>query len=149
MAPPPVEETEDRMSTSGYLAVLASCSLAIAANVRAADVWVFTDHEHPVAGGAAVRVVELDAPQRLASELVPTLPADPGKAAAMLQQRLATVGAELRQRLITAYQGVTDAWSLGITKIPAVVVDRKFVIYGEQDVKRAVAQIEHYRSARK
>ncbi len=137
------------MRTFGYLAVLAGCSLAIAASARAADVWVFTDHEHPVVAGAAVRIVELDAPVRLTSELASTLPADPGKAAAMFQERLATVGAELRQRLIAAYQGVTDAWSLGITKIPAVVVDRKFVIYGEQDVRRAVAQIEHYRSAQK
>ena len=137
------------MSTSRYLAALASCSLSIATNVYAADIWVFTDHEHPVVAGAAVRVIELDAPSRLASELGASLPADPRKAAAVFQQRLATVGAELRQRLVTAYQGITNAWSLGITKIPAVVVDQKFVIYGEQDVERAVAQIDRYRSAQK
>ena len=137
------------MNTSGYLALVAICSLAIAANAPAADIWVFTDHQHPVVAGAGVRVIELDAPGRLASELGANLPADPRKAAALFQQRLATVGAELRQRLITAYQGITDAWSLGITKIPAVVVDQKFVIYGEPDVERAVAQIERYRSAQK
>jgi len=47
-----------------------------------------------------------------------------------------------------AYQGVADAWGLGIVKIPAVVVDRRYVVYGEPDVARAVARIDAYRSAR-
>ncbi|MEN1465372.1 DUF1525 domain-containing protein, partial [Pseudomonas aeruginosa] len=44
-----------------------------------------------------------------------------------------------------AYQGVTDAWSLDVTTIPAVVVDQRFVVYGEPDVARAVARIEQHR----
>ena len=43
------------------------------------------------------------------------------------------------------HQGVTDAWSLGITSIPAVVVDQRYVVYGEPDVARAVARIEQRR----
>ena len=35
---------------------------------------------------------------------------------------------------------------LGIAKIPAVVVDRRYVVYGEPDVSRAVARINAYRS---
>jgi len=31
-------------------------------------------------------------------------------------------------------------------KIPAVVVDRRYVVYGEPDVPRAVARIDAYRS---
>ena len=42
---------------------------------------------------------------------------------------------------------MTDAWSLGVTKIPAVVVDRRYVVYGETDVSRALARIEEYRRA--
>jgi integrating conjugative element protein (TIGR03757 family) len=42
----------------------------------------------------------------------------------------------------TAYQGVVDAWSLGIITIPAVVVDQRYVVYGEPDVAKAVVLIE-------
>ena len=49
-------------------------------------------------------------------------------------------------RIGHAYQGVADAWGLGIAKIPAVVVDRRYVVYGEPDVPRAVARINAYRS---
>ena len=48
-------------------------------------------------------------------------------------------------RLASAYQGVTDAWSLGITSLPAVVVDQRYVVYGEPDVARALARIEQHR----
>ena len=51
----------------------------------------------------------------------------------------------LQRRLASAYQGVTDAWSLGITSLPAVVVDQRYVVYGEPDVARAVARIEQHR----
>ncbi len=137
------------MSTPRYLALLTSCGLAVAPTVHATDIWMFTDHEHPVVGGAAATVIELDAPNRLASEWASNLPADPRKASMVFQQKLADMDTELRQRLAAAYQGVTDAWSLGITKIPAVVVDRRFVVYGEPDLRRALAQIEHYRSGHK
>ena len=51
-----------------------------------------------------------------------------------------------KRRIGHAYQGVADAWGLGITKIPAVVVDHRYVVYGEPDVARAVARINAYRS---
>ncbi len=40
---------------------------------------------------------------------------------------------------------MTDAWSLGITAVPAVVVDQRYVVYGEPDVARAIARIEQHR----
>lgn len=55
-------------------------------------------------------------------------------------------GEALQRRIGHAYQGVADAWGLGIAKIPAVVVDRRYVVYGEPDVPRAVARINAYRS---
>jgi len=36
---------------------------------------------------------------------------------------------------------------LGLAKVPAVVVDRRYVVYGETDVARAVARIESHRRA--
>lgn len=93
-----------------------------------------------------MELFELDAPASLEARLSARLPADPTRAAAMVHRRLENGGAALQRRLATAYLGVTDAWSLGITKIPAVVVDRRYVIYGVPDVDQAVSLIEEYRS---
>ena len=102
----------------------------------AADVLVVTDSRHPVQAPAGVRIIELDQATRIEVELAAHLPADPQQAAALVLQR----------RIGHAYQGVADAWGLGIAKIPAVVVDRRYVVYGEPDVSRAVARINAYRS---
>lgn len=120
------------------------CAL-MTASAMAADVRVFTDRQHPIEAAAGVRVVELDAPSRIQSELAAGLPADPMQATAIVQQRLKDGGAALQRRLADAYKGVTDAWALGVTKIPAVVVDQRYVVYGERDVARALARIEEYR----
>ena len=112
----------------------------------AADVLVVTDSRHPVQALAGVRVIELDQPAHIEAELTAHLPADPAQAEALVRQRLLDGGADLQRRIGQAYQGVADAWGLGIVKIPAVVVDRRYVVYGEPDVARAVARINAYRS---
>ena len=56
-----------------------------------------------------------------------------GRAAALVQQRLRDGGQALQRRIGSAYQGVADAWGLGLAKVPAVVVDRRYVVYGEPD----------------
>lgn len=120
-------------------------TLAATANAMAADVRVFTDRNHPIEAPAGVRVVELDVAASIESALVANLPSDPAQAATIVQQRMKEGGTALQRRLVDAYQGVTDAWSLRLTKIPAVVVDRRYVVYGESDVRRALASIEEYR----
>ena len=92
-----------------------------------------------------MRVVELDMPLRIEATLSKGLPPDPAKAAALAKERLANNPA-IHQQLAVAYQGVLDAYSLGVTKIPAVVVDRRYVVYGERDVGTALALIDAYRS---
>ena len=67
------------------------------------------------------------------------------RAAAFVQRRLNDGGQALQQRIRDAYQGVTDAWSLGITSIPAVIVDQRYVVYGVSDLGQALARIERYR----
>ncbi|WP_019689118.1 TIGR03757 family integrating conjugative element protein [Pseudomonas fluorescens] len=114
----------------------------------AADVLVITDTLHPVQSPAGTRVIQLDQPARIEAELTQNLPAAPDAAVALLQQRLRDGGSALQQRIGQAYQGITDAWGLGVAKIPAIVVDRRYVVYGESDVARAVARIDAYRSTR-
>lgn len=111
----------------------------------AAEVLVITDSGHPVQVAAGTRVIELDLPARIEAELAAGLPNDPAQAAAIVQQRLLEGGQDLQRRIGRAYQDVTQAWGLGIAKVPAVVVDRRYVVYGESDVARAAARIETYR----
>ena len=96
-----------------------SALLLITGNVAAVEIWVVTDAHHPVAGAqAADRIIQLDAAQTIEAELSAQLPDDPQQAAVLVQRRLNERGHALQQQLREAYQGVTDAWSLGITSIP-------------------------------
>ncbi|MBL5862132.1 TIGR03757 family integrating conjugative element protein [Serratia fonticola] len=122
------------------------CLLSVlASSVQAAEVWVITDSHHPMKNATNFRLIELDAPVRIEAELSAQLPSDQAQATAMVRQRLNAGGLSLQKRMATAYQGVTDAWSLGVSKVPAVVVDQRYVIYGEQDVAQALALIKQYR----
>ncbi|EMH0819444.1 TIGR03757 family integrating conjugative element protein [Pseudomonas aeruginosa] len=128
------------------LAVALPVSLAVFSPATfAADVVVVTDSRHPVKTMGGERLIELDETPRMEAELSAELPAAPEQAAATVKRRLSQGGADLQRRIASAYQGVTDAWSLGITSIPAVVVDQRYVVYGEPDVARAVARIEQRR----
>ncbi|WP_409995143.1 TIGR03757 family integrating conjugative element protein [Pseudomonas aeruginosa] len=134
--------------TGGSRGVLAVFAALLFSSAQAADVIAFTDAQHPVSNAGGARVVLLDAPTGLEASLGAQLPVDPAQAEAIVRQRLAQGGSGLQQQLAAAYQGVADAWGLGIATIPAVVVDRRFVIYGDPDVAHAVASINTYRSAR-
>lgn len=126
---------------------IAPLALLLAASAFAQDVQVFTDSSHPVQTGRGVPVLLLDAPARIEAALSAGLPADPSQAAAVMRQRLTSGGTALQRQLGQAYQGVAQAWGLGITKLPAVVVDGRYVVYGEPDVDRALARIAAYREA--
>ena len=129
-------------------AVVTGLCMVLLSRVALADVLVVTDSRHPIQAMGGERVIKLDLPVRIEAELSADLPADPGKAEAIMQQRLREGNETLQRRIVRAYQGVAEAWGLGIAKIPAVVVDRRFVIYGEPNVARAVARIDAHRSAR-
>ena len=109
----------------------------------AAEVLVVTDRGHPVRTIPGARVIELDSPARIEAELSAKLPVDPGQALSLARRRV--TDRDLQGRLRRAYQGVIEARNLKLIKIPAVVVDRRYVVYGDPDVARAVARIETYR----
>ncbi|MDH0639286.1 MULTISPECIES: TIGR03757 family integrating conjugative element protein [Pseudomonas] len=121
------------------------CALLFGSALFAADITVVTDSRHPVQTPADARIIELDRPKQIEAELSAQLPANPARSAALVQRRLTEGGSALQQRIGAAYQGVVDAWSLGVTTIPAVIVDRRYVVYGEPDVAKAVALIEAHR----
>ena len=129
---------------------LALCAALTFSPVQAADadVVAFTDAQHPVENASGARVVRLDAAAHLESALSAQLPADAAQAEAVVRRRLAQGGAESQRQLTTAYQGIADAWGMGIAKIPAVVVDHRYVVYGDADIVRAVARINAWRNSR-
>ncbi|KTT00718.1 hypothetical protein NS376_14810 [Pseudomonas oryzihabitans] len=125
------------------ISALTACS----AQLVGADVLAISNAAHPLTNVAGARVVLLDAPERLEQQLSEGLPANPQQAAAIMQQRMRSASAQqLGRDLARAHQDVADAWSLGVTKLPAVVVDRQYVVYGQPDVAAAVASIERFRS---
>jgi len=129
-----------------HLHLISSFLLCLLGGSVNAQIWVITDSQRSVTGSTSgQRVIQLDAAQHIEAELSAHLPTDPQQAAALIQQRLNQGGSALQQRLREAYQGVTDAWSMGITTLPAVVVDQRYVVYGETDLDKALARIDQYR----
>lgn len=114
----------------------------------AAEIKVFTARAIPISVPADATVVYLDDAGAIEARLSANLPANQDRAEAIARQRLQDGGEAFQRDLASAWQGVADAWSLGITTLPAVVVDRRYVIYGEPDVAKAVARIEAYRRER-
>lgn len=129
-------------------AVVTGLCMVLFSRFAVADVLVVTDSRHPLKTMGGERVIELDLPDRIEAELSAGLSADPGQAETIVQQRLRDGKEALQRRIGRAYQDVADAWGLGIAKIPAVVVNRRYVIYGEPDVTRAVVRIDAYRNAK-
>ncbi|EBZ5132414.1 TIGR03757 family integrating conjugative element protein [Salmonella enterica subsp. enterica serovar Saintpaul] len=101
-----------------------------------AGVVVYTNHAHPPSGVAGdTRVVWLDAPEQLQQSLFGTLTSDPREAQRRAQAVSHSVGWQQKQaELALAYQGLLQAWSLGLQKYPAVVSDDQYVVYGTADV---------------
>jgi integrating conjugative element protein (TIGR03757 family) len=114
----------------------------------AAEVKVFTARAIPISAPADATVVYLDDAGAIEERLSANLPANQDRAETIARQRLQAGGQALQRELATAWQGIADAWSLGITTLPAVVVDRRYIVYGEPDVAKAVARIEAYRRER-
>ena len=112
-----------------------------------AEALVYTDKAHTVSAAIDARIVLLDQQHHLETDLSRDLPPDPQLAAAIIHGRLSSPsGKRLQSDLTKAQQDITDAWSMGIEKIPAVVVDRRYVVYGEPDVAKALDLINRARS---
>lgn len=138
-----------RLSGKNRMALLILIA-AIQVPLANAETWIVTDRNHPVQAPAHVRLILLDESERLEAKLSEGLPANQQQAIAIMQQRLMSSDAQRLQRdLALAQQNLVDAWSMGVTKVPAVVVDRKFVVYGETNATAAEYRIAQWRAAAK
>ena len=128
----------------GFALALAACPGPAAV---AGDVVAFTLSSMPLrtAGGATVHV--LDARDGYAEAFGADLPGDPERALAEARRRMATpAGRAALARIAEAGAGNALAARLGIEKLPAVVVDGRYVVYGVRDVARAVERVEAWRA---
>lgn len=122
-------------------------TLFLTAGTHASTV-IYTDHAHPVTGELSpdVTVTELDAPDRLQSQLFGPLSANPAQAEQQARAVIASQAFRQSQQFLAAsYAGVAHAWSLGLEKVPAVVFDDKWVVYGTTDVAAAQARLDAWR----
>ena len=73
----------------------------------------------------------------------------PGSEAQARQQANALLNSPRGQALLAKIKrnatAVAVAWQSGIAKLPAVLVDEQFVVYGEYDVRTAIARVEAHR----
>src|SRR3989344_3919677 len=120
--------------TLGLAIALPALLAAFSPATFAADVVVVTDSRHPVKTTGGERLIDLSEASRIETELSAQLPTDPETAAALVKHRLNQGGNDLQRRIAFAYQGITDAWSLGVTSPRAVGVDGRFVVCGDPDV---------------
>ena len=113
--------------------------------------WVFTTEQLPPLKqlGLAEHVFVLDDIEKPLA----TLSFDyPGSEAQARQHASALLNSPQGQALLADIKrnakAVAVAWQSGIAKLPAVLVDEQFVVYGEYDVRTAIARIEAHRRAR-
>jgi integrating conjugative element protein (TIGR03757 family) len=108
----------------------------------ASEVLVFTDSAHPVRNVGDARVIFLDRVVQIEKELSADLPTNIDDAERVAKERLNSPdGARKIEELSQAYQALMQAWQMGVSKIPAVVVNGQFVVYGQSDVQQALARI--------
>lgn len=117
--------------------------MLLAAPSTFAGIEVFTASHIPVFQVPSdATVVELDALAGLDEQLGYQLPTNLQQAERIAQQRLQSPSFQaLAQRYEQAAMAISRAWMLGINKIPAVVVNGQYVVYGQPNVAAALALI--------
>ncbi|EAZ9289232.1 TIGR03757 family integrating conjugative element protein [Salmonella enterica] len=112
-----------------------------------AQTVIYTTPELPVADpqpGALVQILENV--HVLEQSLFPVLSDNPVVAEQQAKQRMQQPDWQAQEaRLSRAYQALLDAQMLNIAKIPAVVFDDKWVVYGTTDVALAQQTLEIWR----
>lgn len=124
--------------------LLATCLLAAPALAAGPRIEVFTVSSLPVSAPADVPVYQIDRLRGIEAELSAGLPADPQQAAKIAQARIRARGDELERDALAAGTGAGLALHYGIDRVPAIVFDGRYVVFGERSVEAALA---HWRQA--
>mgnify|MGYP001827034953 FL=1 len=123
----------------------------IAAQAAEGTVWVFTANRLPPLQHVdqAERLFVLDHADNALRRL--SFP-NPRSEAAARDKALLIIQSPRGQaaiaRMRESAEATTIAWMHGIEKLPAVLVDEQYVVYGVFDVVAAIDQVARFRSAR-
>lgn len=108
-----------------------------------ASLTIVTDSRQPLHNiPNDARIIVLDDSIKLHVTLSDNLPNDPIEAEQVVKARLTALGNSYQQTLQQALQDALEAYQLGVLKIPAVIQDNRYVVYGESDVSVALQLIE-------
>ena len=114
-------------------------------------VWVFTAERLPALQNVA-RAERLFVLDRADNALQGLSFPNPGNATQARERAMAMIqspqGQAALQRMRNSAEATLIAWQHGIEKLPAVLVDEQFVVYGVYDVESALTQIARFRHAR-
>ncbi|WP_422452174.1 TIGR03757 family integrating conjugative element protein [Endozoicomonas sp. ALC066] len=110
------------------------------------SIEVFTNDRFPVSNSDhKITYYNLDDRQRAQMRLPKNLPADLAKAKQVASQYMQT--ADFRKTvdaLKNAYQGYIAALDYQLAKLPAIVIDGEYILYGVTSVDKALALYEQY-----
>lgn len=106
----------------------------------AASVEVFTVSTVPVSAPNSVRVHVLDGLTLVKQRLSAGLPNRPEAATELLEARVKTEGVALRRQVLAAVESMQRARALKIDRVPAVVIDGKYIVYGLPSVQESLAR---------
>ncbi|MGL4724663.1 MAG: TIGR03757 family integrating conjugative element protein [Scandinavium sp.] len=112
-----------------------------------AQTVIYTTADRPVVHPEpGVEVQLLENVDTLSQSLFPPLSSSPAKAEVQVRLRMQQTDWHAQEaRLTRAYQALLDARIVGITKVPAVVFDDHFVVYGITDVALAQLKLDAWR----
>lgn len=108
-----------------------------------------TDHAHPFSGvrllrdqGIKVKVLYLDAPQRLLIRLNQDLPRDPKTAAAVARKRLHMIDTRKVKR---AYAALQSALKYRLQHYPAIIFNQRAIVLGVTDLPASLRRYRRWR----
>lgn len=119
--------------------VLIGIAFLVSAHSAWADevIEVFKLTSQTVRSAPGVEIYDVDSLQLIADGLSEGLPPSPELAKAAVMARFEKMKEKDKERLQYAARVVGQAAHYGVRKVPAIVFDRRAVVYGVSDVSRA------------
>jgi integrating conjugative element protein (TIGR03757 family) len=123
--------------------ILLIISLLLCSLNAYASVTIVTDSVHPLHNiPDNAKIIMLDDSIKLHASLSDNLPNDPVQAEQLVKERLTALGSSYQKNMKQTLQDALAAYQLGVIKIPAVIQDNRYVVYGESDVSIALQLIK-------
>jgi integrating conjugative element protein (TIGR03757 family) len=113
-----------------------------------AEANLYTLSHYPIPNNNDLeQIFQLDEIQLLEQRLSHTLSANPKQAVIEAKQLIKNGSIDKHDpQWLNAITGLTKAWALGIEKVPAVVFDDHYVVYGTTDIALASKKFAEFKA---